>query len=284
MLNFNLLPSVSIFPKKSPIFNDFHIYNIGFHNFTHIKGLHNVRMQALYTVHFILDGEGCLQVNDTWYNLKKGDVFYLPPNIPYIYYPSQKNPWIYAWVAIEGDKATEYFSNSYFKNNVYVYHLKKADIVLHFIHDFFLTTTSKTLQEEKMFSVFFSLMGMIVDDQPNTENEQPLVEKYLKQIKDTIYCNYLNPHFKIEDLSAIVNLSYPYIIKIFKKAFNVPLKKYLYNLRLEQASNLLLNTTRSISDIAYNSGFSDPLYFSSSFKKHYGLSPKEYRKQHKNEI
>ena len=74
---------------------------------------------------------------------------------------------------------------------------------------------------------------------------------------------------------------YPYIIKIFRKSFNVSLKKYLYTMRLEFALNLLLTTDNNVSEIAYRSGFSDPLYFSTSFKKRYNLSPTEYRKQHK---
>lgn len=280
MLNFDLLPSASVFIHKNILFNDFEIHNIGFHDFKHIKPIYIVRSQSLHTLHFVLDGEGFLQVNNKSYNLKKGDVFYLSPNTPYIYHPNKKNPWKYAWVAVDGKKAADYFSKCLF-SKVNVYQLKNADPIHHYLYDFFLNNSSKTLNEEKMFSVFFNLMNMILEEQNTVQNEQTLVEHYAKDIKDAIYCNFVNPEFKIEDIPTIVNLSYPYIIKIFQKSFNVSLKKYLYTMRLEFALNLLLTTDNNVSEIAYRSGFSDPLYFSTSFKKRYNLSPTEYRKQHK---
>ena len=124
-------------------------------------------------------------------------------------------------------------------------------------------------------------MNMILEEQTTVQNEQTLVEHYAKDIKDAKYCNFVNPEFKIEDIPTIVNLSYPYIIKIIQKSFNVLLKKYLYTMRLEFALNLLLTTENNVSEIAYRSGFSDPLYFSTSFKKRYNLSPTEYRKRYK---
>ena len=51
-------------------------------------------------------------------------------------------------------------------------------------------------------------------------------------------------------------------------------------MRLEHAAQLLITTDESITEIAYNSGFSDPLYFSTAFKKFYNLPPTEYRNLH----
>lgn len=283
MLNFDLLPSVSVFTKKNSVLKDFHIHNIGFHNFNQVKPLFNVRSQPLHTIHFVLDGEGFLQVNGKSYNLKKGDVFYLAPITPYVYYPSQKKPWKYAWVAVDGEKSADYFSRySLSKNSVY--HLKKFEHIHRFIYDFFINTPNKILQEEKMFSVFFNLMSMILEEFPTPQSEQSLAEQYVKDIQDTIYCNFTNPKFKVEDISSMVHLSYPYVIKIFKQSLNVPIKKYLYTMRLDHALNLLLTSEYSITEIAFKSGFSDPLYFSTAFKKQFKIPPNEYRKQNKRQV
>lgn len=51
---------------------------------------------------------------------------------------------------------------------------------------------------------------------------------------------------------------------------------------MEKAKELLLNTPNKIIEIASFVGYNDPYYFSHSFKKHLGLSPKEYRDEHEN--
>ena len=49
--------------------------------------------------------------------------------------------------------------------------------------------------------------------------------------------------------------------------------------RLQQAKILLKNSDKSISEIAEAVGFNDYNYFSRIFKKYYGISPRDYRKQ-----
>lgn len=53
---------------------------------------------------------------------------------------------------------------------------------------------------------------------------------------------------------------------------------YLNNYRLQKSCEMLKNTKRTISEIGLACGFQNPSYFSASFKKEYGVLPKEYRK------
>jgi len=48
---------------------------------------------------------------------------------------------------------------------------------------------------------------------------------------------------------------------------------------VREATLLLKNSEMNISEIAYNLGFSDPLYFSKYFKKEIGVAPLQYRKE-----
>ncbi len=53
-------------------------------------------------------------------------------------------------------------------------------------------------------------------------------------------------------------------------------------IKLNHASELLkANHSFRISDVAYASGFNNPKYFSTLFKKHYGKTPKEYSEEFK---
>ena len=53
--------------------------------------------------------------------------------------------------------------------------------------------------------------------------------------------------------------------------------QYLENIRLRKARELLESTSLSISDIARTAGYNDSNYFARSFKKVYGVSPRDYR-------
>lgn len=81
-------------------------------------------------------------------------------------------------------------------------------------------------------------------------------------------------------LSAIAEeLSYnpKYLSQLFKKKMGVGYNEYLTSVRLKFAINLFDMGLDSVKNVALLSGFSDPLYFSSVFKKATGLAPREYR-------
>ena len=55
-------------------------------------------------------------------------------------------------------------------------------------------------------------------------------------------------------------------------------REYLTELRLTDAASLLRYSELSVTEIAYSVGFCESNYFSNVFKKQYGISPKDYRK------
>ncbi len=64
---------------------------------------------------------------------------------------------------------------------------------------------------------------------------------------------------------------------LFKEYTNHSVKKHINNLRLKQAEKLLLTTDLPIGNIASLCGFADANYFSTAFKKRFGLSPAKFR-------
>ena len=64
---------------------------------------------------------------------------------------------------------------------------------------------------------------------------------------------------------------------LFKAYTNQSVKKYINDLRIQQAKKLLLATSLPVSNIAFLCGFADTNYFSTAFKKRFGLSPAKFR-------
>jgi len=90
-------------------------------------------------------------------------------------------------------------------------------------------------------------------------------------------------HFNDPDLSLTAiaeELSYhpKYVSHLFKSKMGISYSEYLRSVRLKYATTLFDHGIDSVKNVALLSGFSDPLYFSSVFKKCIGVSPKEYKK------
>ena len=83
----------------------------------------------------------------------------------------------------------------------------------------------------------------------------------------------------LQDLANYVNLDRAYLSRYFKKMFSINFSTYLTEIRLNHVAFLLRQTSRSVTDIAYSSGFSDLRTFNKHFLKKFQCSPHEYRKQ-----
>lgn len=97
----------------------------------------------------------------------------------------------------------------------------------------------------------------------------------------TIY-DYIAKNFyhdiSIEDIAAHAGVHPNYAMNAFKKSCGHSIGKLITMMRIYEAQRLLTTTDMKILDIAMESGFGSLSSFYSSFKKHCGKSPKEYRK------
>ncbi|WP_026515703.1 response regulator transcription factor [Butyrivibrio sp. MC2021] len=81
----------------------------------------------------------------------------------------------------------------------------------------------------------------------------------------------------LDEVSRKVNISPYYFSKIFKEDSGLNFIEYLTNLRIDKAKRLLSDTDMSIKEICVSCGYTDPNYFSRSFKKNVGVTPTEFK-------
>ena len=77
-----------------------------------------------------------------------------------------------------------------------------------------------------------------------------------------------------------MKISYSYFRRVFEELHQEPPHHYLLQCRLQKAEDFLMNSDLKINEIALSCGFPDEFYFSRLFKKYYGISPLNYRKEH----
>lgn len=104
-----------------------------------------------------------------------------------------------------------------------------------------------------------------------------LKNPYIQKIKQYIETN-LDDAITLEDIGAHVHLAAGYVSSLFRAETGQGLFDYIIDRRIDHAKRLLLVYDYPLSEIASRSGFSDYNYFSHTFKRKVGISPRKYKK------
>lgn len=94
----------------------------------------------------------------------------------------------------------------------------------------------------------------------------------------------LNEQIKVEELASIAGLGRTLFYEKFIEYFGQSPYRFIVNRRIEKAKGMLLDNLCSITEIAYNLGFSSASHFSSSFKSVTGMTPKEFLEKTRNSV
>ena len=114
---------------------------------------------------------------------------------------------------------------------------------------------------------------------PKGQNGKQMYDRRLLLVLMLVESN-MQRQLVIRDLATAVNLSSGRLSHLFKSEVGVSPQRYLNNIRMEKAKELLENGVLSGKEIAAEVGIPNASRFCRSFKAHYGLTPKEYRKTH----
>ena len=101
--------------------------------------------------------------------------------------------------------------------------------------------------------------------------------RFLRQFKTLISNNLSNTDFNVETISEELAMSRVQLYRKVKSMLGCSVHDYLNDARLNKAKSMLRDNGLTISDIAYESGFSSPAYFSTAFKAKFNITPTEYK-------
>lgn len=110
--------------------------------------------------------------------------------------------------------------------------------------------------------------------------QSALREEYISRINQVIdyIDHHLDQELNLETLARVANFSPYHFHRIFAAMMEETLNHFIQRLRVEKAASLLINNPRtSITEVAFDCGFSGPATFARAFKERYGLSASEYR-------
>lgn len=125
---------------------------------------------------------------------------------------------------------------------------------------------------QKIKEVFES--GLINDDKK--EMLAAIEQTFIDNITNYVEQNISNPDLTVEDIAKHIGLSKSQLYRKLKSITDYSPNELIRIIRLKYAKKLLLRKSKSISEVAYESGFSSPSYFSKCYKDFYNENPSDF--------
>ena len=227
-----------------------------------------------YFLIYVTDGIFNTRINDTVFSLKKGSVVLFPPKFKYHYWGEPPSKYLCAHFT--GSHVEKILTDLGFSLEPCMFenefspkikNLFDKMIEQYMTNAPFLQYSLACLLEEILLTI---ALGRIKNDGYHT----------LKKSIKYIHANYTEK-IQIPYLAKLEGLSNSRYITLFSREMGKSPSEYILELRLGRACDLLLTTDMEICLIGALSGYKDQYFFSKIFKKHIGMSPREYRKRHK---
>lgn len=254
------------------------VYNVGFEKCTPSYQW-GPGIRDHYLIHYIVSGKGSYIIHGKEHMLHAGDCFLVYPNTQVIYRADDGDPWEYAWVGFSGSdasiilRATDFTQEKpYLRNIPYGEQMHRQ--LLH-IYD---ARGNEFEHAVEMTGRLYTALAMLMHGTSRKKNHNT-AQTYVQKGIEYISSNYSYP-ITVEDIASYVGLSRSQLFRSFEAVLGVSPKEYLTDFRIKQSCYLLKHSDLSITAIANSIGFDNSLYFSKTFHKIKGRSPKEYRAQH----
>ena len=240
-----------------------------------------------YHMHVILSGKGTLHVNETDYPLHENQIFMTKPGEETWYRADEAEPWTYCWMTFDGKKAKVYAEKAGFGPGI-----NWRDCNVDVRHFYTLVERALNRPEMRLSNDLFRL-GFLMEfiafaiashdmtlPAPHRE-EIATSDVYVDYALAYIQSNYANA--KISGVAKYIGINRSYLSNLFRQRIGISPQEYLMQWKLEMARKMLLETDAPVQDISSRVGYENPLTFSKIFKANFGVSPRTYRRQKRDE-
>ena len=179
------------------------------------------------------------------------------------------------WLHFDGSMARAYYQmivsrlgNVFSLSDVFPV-IRKMDAILRIFRE------NQTVHEALLSKYITDILTEFLIDSPGNRCVRSNAEAAEKAI------TYINEHFSeeisVEKLASLCGISHYHFIRVFKQETGYTPHEYILNRRMASARYLLRNSDLPVKEICYDTGFSSESVFCNAFKKHNGMTPKEYR-------
>lgn len=242
----------------------FVINNFGFENIS--KNAHwGKGRRDMWILHFVISGEGYFNSH----RIKSGQGFLIRPMELHEYYSSHDMPWSYLYITFSGKDADSICKKHIEHDERGIFNFTPYELIS--VKDI-MFSDANIINNTRALGYFYLIASSIEKSKAQRTNG------YVNEAKKYMQLNLFRP-FQISEVARSIGISDRYLYNLFIAHEGCSVKSYLNSLKISHSSKLLKSTSYSITEIAFNVGFTDVLSFSKFFKKYVGKSPSSYRNQ-----
>lgn len=251
-----------------------------------------------FEIFVVLNSVGVVRINSNSYEVKQGDIVFINSSdvhslsckIPFD--DSVANP-TFLLIQISNHFVREYFpqiQTSVFKSNNLKNVLSSQDynfvlrLLIDSAIDYFSGRDFYQLDVISEVAKTLAILYRNIEHEIISESQKQKIKKKNNRLERII--SYIDANFdtqiRLEDITAKENISVTHFSHLFTATFGMTFQEFISIKRMEQCIRLMSNKEKTLMEICYESGFSDPKYMNKVFIKKYGCTPKEYRKKYLN--
>ncbi len=226
----------------------------------------------MYIFEYVISGEGYININNKRYAVKGGDAYIIRSYTNHEYYADVEHPFEKVWMNVSGTLVDHLLIAFNLLNPVIIC---RADLMENYLR------LKEELNNghiiEKLCPIVLDIIYKMSENLVSMRDQNLSVAQKMRLYIDKNISKNITPH----DVAEHFYISTAYANRIFKAQLQQTINQYINESRLNLASQWLKTGNFTVREISDTLGYCNDNYFSSLFKRYFGISPKQYQMQHK---
>ncbi|MDR2087218.1 MAG: AraC family transcriptional regulator [Dysgonamonadaceae bacterium] len=253
-------------------------YPPGNHPTRYLFSTQKGRVLDEYQLLYLSRGKGCFtSLNCKPTEIRAGHFFLLYPGEWHNYEPLKECGWDEYWIGFSGVNMNNRIQNGFFNKSKPIFNVGINEEIVHLykqaIH---IAQEQEPGFQQMLAGIVNYLLGLAYSRDKLNALEDLQVANQINQAKIIMLDSYTE-NVNLESIATQLNMSYSWFRRVFKQYTGFSPSQYVQELRLQRSKDLLTHTSKSIKEIAYNSGFENSDYFCTAFRRKTGSTPTMYR-------
>ncbi len=232
-----------------------------------------------YILHVCVDGKGWFELANKQMEVKPGQFFILPADLPHRYGSDITSPWTIFWTHFKGTSSQYYYQQLPADNPIAYIDSSIIQMVTQLYEHCFTCldagfSIANLIHASTTFNQILSCLFF-----HKSSYVQGISTPQLKVIESSI--NYMRSNITqqldLHDFAGQANMSVPHYSRVFKAKTDTSPIDYFIRLKIQLACQHLASGDKSIKQTAHALGYNDQFYFSRIFKKIMSISPLQYQ-------
>ena len=255
-------------------------YPPGNHPSRYIFTVANGRILQEYQLIYITEGRGKFYCETLGRNkaipVESGMMFLLFPGEWHSYHPDPQTGWKEYWIGFNGHFVDNLIAENFFSKDCPVFKVNiHEDIVNLYNSAISAAVAQESGFQQVLAGIVSRLLSLAYFYDRNSQFQQSDTANKIGQAKVMIYDNFMS--ISPEEIASKLCLSYSSFRKTFKEYTGFSPARFINEVRMSKAKEMLTNTSMSIKEVAYHVGYNNHDYFFTAFRHMTGQTPAEYR-------